>query len=186
VNDTARELGGTLGVAVIGSVFASIYASGLADELSDGPIPADEIAIAQSSVGAGLAVAERMAESAGPEMGAAVRTAVHESFLGGFHAGSWVSAAVVLTGALLALRYLPARPSIDLADDEVRIDGNEHRALLGSFEGVDASDAARAHGNSRTALQGRHVSTPATMRTACTFRQRWVRGGCRTCGGATR
>lgn len=108
VNDTARELGGTLGVAVIGSVFASIYANGLDDALAGVPVPAEEVGIAQTSVGAGIAVAERIATSAGTEAGAAARDAVHQSFLHGFHAGSWVSAAVVLVGAALALRYLPA------------------------------------------------------------------------------
>jgi EmrB/QacA subfamily drug resistance transporter len=113
VNDTARELGGTLGVAIIGSVFASIYAGGLGDALADRQIPAEEVDIARSSVGAGIAVADRVAESSGPEAGAAVRAVVHESFLDGFHTGSWVSAIVVLVGGVLALRYLPARPAIE-------------------------------------------------------------------------
>jgi hypothetical protein len=115
VNDTARELGGTLGVAVIGSVFASIYASGLRDDLGGVGVPVEQVDVATSSVGAGISVAERIAESFGPSAGAAVRTAVHESFLDGFHTGSWVSAAVVLVGAGLAGRYLPARAATEAA-----------------------------------------------------------------------
>ena len=34
VNDTARELGGTLGVAIVGSLFASVYASRLGELLA--------------------------------------------------------------------------------------------------------------------------------------------------------
>ena len=40
VNDTARELGGTLGVAIVGSVFSSVYASRLGEALLGSPVPA--------------------------------------------------------------------------------------------------------------------------------------------------
>ena len=43
VNDTTRELGGTLGVAVLGSVFSSVYGPRLVDALSGVPIPASAL-----------------------------------------------------------------------------------------------------------------------------------------------
>ena len=52
VNDATREVGGTLGVAVIGSVFASLYAAHLEDQA--GGLPADLLARAEESVGAAL------------------------------------------------------------------------------------------------------------------------------------
>ena len=67
VNDTTRELGGTLGVAIVGSVFASIYSSKLGDALSGTPVPAEAVAIAKESVGAAQVVAERATVQAGPE-----------------------------------------------------------------------------------------------------------------------
>jgi EmrB/QacA subfamily drug resistance transporter len=109
VNDTARELGGTLGVAIVGSVFSSVYAVRLADALAGSPVPADAVDTATESAGAGFAVAEQAAATAGPEAGELVRSAVSSAFLDGWHAGSWVSAAVVLVGAVLAWRFLPAR-----------------------------------------------------------------------------
>jgi DHA2 family multidrug resistance protein-like MFS transporter len=140
VNDTARELGGTLGVAVIGSVFASIYASGLGDALAGGTVSAEAIGIAESSVGAGIGVADRVAESVGPEAGAAVRTAVHESFLDGFHAGSWVSATVVLVGAVLALRYLPAHAATEAIPGEpVDVGDDEHSRPADTVNPTDAT-----------------------------------------------
>ena len=57
VNDTTRELGGTLGVAVLGSVFSSVYGPRLADALAGLPIPAPALQAARGSVGATLAVA---------------------------------------------------------------------------------------------------------------------------------
>ena len=55
VNDATRELGGTLGVAVVGSLFASMYADHLADG-AFGRLPGAALAQAQDSVGAALAI----------------------------------------------------------------------------------------------------------------------------------
>lgn len=105
VNDTARELGATLGVAVVGSVFATVYAGRMGDLLSGTPLPADAMALAKQSAGAGQAVAVQ----AGEPTGAAVQAAVNDAFIRGFHAGCWLAAAVVAIGAVLAWRFLPAR-----------------------------------------------------------------------------
>ncbi|MDO8363749.1 MAG: DHA2 family efflux MFS transporter permease subunit [Actinomycetota bacterium] len=109
VNDTARELGGTLGVAIVGSLFASIYAGRLGELLAGSPVPAAAVAIAQQSAGAGAEVARQAGEQAGPTAGELVGNAVNTAFMEGFHAGSWVSAAVVLAGAAMAWRWLPSR-----------------------------------------------------------------------------
>ena len=55
VNDATRELGGTLGVAVVGSVFSSVYAAHLADGLVR-RLPAGALTQAQDSVGAAQAI----------------------------------------------------------------------------------------------------------------------------------
>ena len=109
VNDTARELGGTLGVAIVGSLFASIYASRLGELLAGSPVPAEALATAKESVGAGAAVATVAGEQFGPAAQELVQGAVNTSFMEGFHAGSWVSAGVVFVGAVLAWRFLPSR-----------------------------------------------------------------------------
>ena len=114
VNDTARELGGTLGVAIVGSLFASIYAGRLGELLAGTPVPADALSTAKESVGAGAAVAAAAGEQFGPEAQQLVQGAVNESFMQGFHAGSWVSAAVVAIGAVLAWRFLPSRGHHDV------------------------------------------------------------------------
>ena len=121
VNDTARELGGTLGVAIIGSLFASVYASRLGELLSGSALPADAQRIAGESVGAGVEVARQAGEVAGPQAGSAVKAAVDAAFIDGFRVGSWVSAVVVFAGALIAWRWLPshvAAESSELAVDE--------------------------------------------------------------------
>ena len=109
VNDTARELGGTLGVAIVGSLFASVYSGRLDDLLGASVLPAEALAVAKESVGAGAEVARVTAEQAGPEAGQLVQDAVNVAFLDGFHLGSWVSAGITLLGAAMALRWLPSR-----------------------------------------------------------------------------
>jgi EmrB/QacA subfamily drug resistance transporter len=116
VNDTARELGGTLGVAIVGSVFSSVYASRLGTNLAGTPVPDEALAAAQDSVGAAQEVARQAGTTVGPDAEALVNRAVNDAFIDGWHAGSWVSVAVVLVGALLAWRFLPARAAIPPAN----------------------------------------------------------------------
>ena len=103
VNDATRELGGTLGVAVIGSIYTSLYVS----HLADGPaakLPAGALAAAKESVGAGLqVVGHAPAAIQGPLL-----DSVQASFMSGLHAGCLVAAAVCLVGVLGA-SALPGR-----------------------------------------------------------------------------
>ncbi|MFE3183680.1 MFS transporter [Streptomyces violascens] len=64
VNDTSLELGGSLGIAILGSVLASSYSSHLADATAGSKLPASALATAQDSVGAGYAVAQGIGEQA--------------------------------------------------------------------------------------------------------------------------
>jgi EmrB/QacA subfamily drug resistance transporter len=106
VNDVSREVGGTLGVAISGSVFASLYAPKLGELLAKFNMPAEAVALAKESAGAGFAVAERAPT---PEAADAVRQAVSEAFMHGFHTACFTGAGVALFGALFALKFLPAR-----------------------------------------------------------------------------
>ena len=97
------------GVAIVGSLFASVYSGRLDDLLGGSVLPAEALAVAKESVGAGAEVARVTAEQAGPEAGQLVQDAVNVAFLDGFHLGSWVSAGITLLGAAMALRWLPSR-----------------------------------------------------------------------------
>ena len=107
VNDTTRELGGTLGVAVVGSVFASIYGASLVTALEPLGLPQRVIDAASESMAAALATAQALPGNVGVEV---VRVA-QESFVDGLSTGSLVAAAVALAGAAIALAFLPARQS---------------------------------------------------------------------------
>ena len=105
VNDATREVGGTLGVAVIGSVFASLYA-GQVDRLRT-LLPADLADVAGESVGAAFAVAGQLPD--GPA--GAVRAAAERGFFDGLQAGCLVASGVALVGAVVAAVALPSRPA---------------------------------------------------------------------------
>jgi MFS family permease len=109
VNDVSREVGGTLGVAICGSVFASLYGPKLGELVAKFNLPAEAVALAKESAGAGFAVAEM---SPTPEAAAAVRQAVSEAFMHGFHTACFTGAGVALVGALFALKFLPARRAV--------------------------------------------------------------------------
>ena len=74
VNDTTRQVGGALGVAVLGSVFNSIYTSSVTDGLSGSSLPADAIATAKDSVGGALAVAASIGGAAGSQVAQVARS----------------------------------------------------------------------------------------------------------------
>jgi EmrB/QacA subfamily drug resistance transporter len=105
VNDTTRELGGTLGVAVVGSVFAGIYGSTLLDELRPLGLSNDVLDSAQASTAAALGVAQSLPG----DVGQLVVAAAQSAFMDGLAAGSLVAAGVAAAGSMLALAYLPSR-----------------------------------------------------------------------------
>jgi hypothetical protein len=71
VNEATRLLGGTLGVAVIGSVYASLYAGRLTSALHGG-VPASVDHAAHGSVGAAFAAAEQLDRAGQPALASAI------------------------------------------------------------------------------------------------------------------
>ncbi|MFJ8594184.1 DHA2 family efflux MFS transporter permease subunit [Streptomyces sp. NPDC093598] len=64
VNDTSLELGGSLGIAILGSLLATSYSGHLSDATAGSKLPASSLATAQDSVGAGYAVARGIGDKA--------------------------------------------------------------------------------------------------------------------------
>ena len=111
VNDATRELGATLGVAIIGSVYASLYASGIED--AAGSVPAPALDAASESIGAALAVSSQLGPAGQPLLEAA-----QTAFFDGFQLGCLVAATVLIAGAAFAARYLPSRPTVTELEPE--------------------------------------------------------------------
>ena len=105
VNDTTRELGGTLGVAIVGSVFASVYARRIDSASALTSLPAD----LRSTMKQSTAAAYKVIGQLPPTQAAGVRDAVNHAFLGGLQVGSLVCAAIALIAAVIVAVLLPAR-----------------------------------------------------------------------------
>jgi EmrB/QacA subfamily drug resistance transporter len=105
VNDTTREVGGTLGVAVLGSIMASVYGGRILDALSGTSLPAG----LRAAAGDSLAAALQIAGGVGGAAGRGIAFAAQDAFVQAFQIGSVVTGAVALVGAVIALLFLPAR-----------------------------------------------------------------------------
>jgi hypothetical protein len=108
VNDTTRELGGTLGVAIVGSVLNSAYGANVLHGLVSLGASASTGRLAGQSVVAGMNVAGRFPAP----LQAAAHNAVSTAFMVGLHRGSFVAACTVAVAGLVALAFLPARAAV--------------------------------------------------------------------------
>ncbi|MGW7427647.1 MFS transporter [Streptomyces sp. NPDC054813] len=102
VNNTFRQVGGAVGVAVLGSLLSTTYRNGIAGHL--GALPASDRHTAGESIQATLAVAEKL----GPAGQSLVRPA-NNAFIHAMHLTATGSAAVALAGAAVVLAFLPGK-----------------------------------------------------------------------------
>jgi predicted MFS family arabinose efflux permease len=115
MNDTTRQIGGALGVAILGSVLASSYSSAMAPVVAN--LPAEAAAVAGDSVGGAVAVASQIGAAGIPLLEAA-----GSAFIGGMAIAVWVAAGVALLGAVVTGLFLPARPLETSETEGVRVD----------------------------------------------------------------
>jgi predicted MFS family arabinose efflux permease len=101
VNDTTRQTGGALGVAVLGSILAARFHQ----QMDASALPAPLRHAARDSIGVALAVAKQLPARAAVELHAVARHA----FLSGARLAFLVATLVVLAAAAVAARFLPAR-----------------------------------------------------------------------------
>ncbi len=111
VNDATRLFGGTLGVAVIGSVSASLYTERLAATLP-ASLPPAAVTAARGSVGGALIAAHSIAQAGLAQPAQRLSDVATAAFLHSLTGGCLVAGAVAAAGAVLALALLPARPGV--------------------------------------------------------------------------
>jgi EmrB/QacA subfamily drug resistance transporter len=105
-NSTAMQVGGALGVAVIGSVLSTRYQHTLGPALVGRHVPAVAAQTILGSLGGALAVARIV----GGPLGVALAHIARVGFALGSHSAFLVAAGVTGAGALLILAALPSRP----------------------------------------------------------------------------
>jgi MFS transporter, DHA2 family, integral membrane protein len=104
VNNASRELGASLGVAVVGSIAASQYRSGM-DSLVD-RFPAVDADAARASIAGALRAATDLPDAAARAFTGAAR----EVFVSATHVAVTCGSLLCALGAVAAFRYLPSRP----------------------------------------------------------------------------
>ncbi|MFF1296087.1 MULTISPECIES: MFS transporter [unclassified Streptomyces] len=153
VNDTSIELGGSLGIAILGSLLATSYSGHLADATGGSKLPAATLDTAQDSVGAGYAVAQGIGEQARQVAGQAAKAtdpqqaaqlkaqadqlaagakqmaeAVGSSFSDAVAHTSLIGAVVLGVGTVLVAVLLPGRKkaaeSVEAAAEEKELAGS--------------------------------------------------------------
>ena len=105
-NTTAIQLGGALGVAVVGSLLDTRYQDKMASALAGQHLPHAVMATVENSLGGALAVAAQAGGNAGALLTHLARTA----FVNGMDLGLLTGSVVAIAGCLLVLAWLPARP----------------------------------------------------------------------------
>ena len=104
VNDTTRQMGGAIGVAVIGSIVSGIYAARVDEAAARFRVTGAALSQARSSLGGGLRVAESLGNGA-----TGFTNDVKTAFVSGLSAGLRLASVVVVIAAAVAWRFLPAR-----------------------------------------------------------------------------
>jgi EmrB/QacA subfamily drug resistance transporter len=103
MNDTTRMVGGTLGVAVLGSLLSSGYGADM-ERVTAGLDPR-----AAEFAGESIGAAGRVAERIGGEAGAALSQAADGAFVSAMSTALTAGAGVALAGAVFALVVMPRR-----------------------------------------------------------------------------
>jgi predicted MFS family arabinose efflux permease len=109
MNDTTRELGGALGVAILGTLMNNIYLSDI-KAINALPVastlPAEAMDAIHSSIQGALAVARNPQMPA--EMGNAIADIASHAFVNGMTSAMFISAIVMVAASVVTLALLPA------------------------------------------------------------------------------
>ncbi len=99
VSETSSELGGALGIAILGSIGTAVYRTQVAAAIPPG-IPPEAASAARGTLGGALAVAERLPE----HLGAAVLGPAREAFTHGMQLNAALCALIALGTAVVVAR----------------------------------------------------------------------------------
>jgi predicted MFS family arabinose efflux permease len=136
VNDVSRQLGGALGVAVIGSIVSSAYRSNLRRTVPAGVAPTIAHA-AQKSIGVATAAAASLPARTAVSLTHAANTAYVDAITRGF----FVSAAVMAAAFVVALTMIPARMRAVQNDSEEIVIEDDRDPMPSIIDGLARESA---------------------------------------------
>jgi DHA2 family multidrug resistance protein-like MFS transporter len=141
ISETGAELGGALGISILGSIGIAIYRGDVADGLPAG-VPAEAATIVRDTLGGAVGVAGQLPG----QLGTAVLEVAREAFVQGMQVAAGISAVMAIAVAVLALVVLRnMRPGADSGptDDPDAGPRTEHatqgREVLGAGSATSAA-----------------------------------------------
>ncbi len=103
VNDTVREFGGALGVAVIGSVAATSYVTSMHSELDRFPnLTGADRSMLINNVGAAIHTSQHLGDQADQ-----IATAARAAFVDSMHSSLWIAAGLAFCAAVVTFTQMP-------------------------------------------------------------------------------
>ena len=116
VNDTTRQVGGAMGVAIVGSVLASTYGNKIGDFFAGTAAPAEAVTAAKGSIGGAFGVAAELPA----QLSNTLISTANQAFVEAMHWGVVVAAIATGIGVFVAWFFLPARARVtDMAEQAV-------------------------------------------------------------------
>jgi short subunit fatty acids transporter len=123
MNDTTRQIGGALGVAVLGTLMNNAYLKDIGS--LKGQIPPDAYAAVSNSVQGAHAIAGRI----GAPMGAMIQSVADKAFVSGMTEAMLIAAFVMAFASAFTFAVLPARAHcIEPECDDEEIEAAAHDA----------------------------------------------------------
>ncbi len=111
LNDTVREFGGAIGIALIGSILSAGYTSNVSPATVG--LPANAATAVKEGIGGAFAVAPTLGSN-----GPAVLESARRAFVDGWHLSMWISAVLAIAAAAFTAAWIPRhRQSAVIVDD---------------------------------------------------------------------
>jgi EmrB/QacA subfamily drug resistance transporter len=150
MNDTTRQTGGAIGVAVIGSVLASKFRSSMVSGGRARHLPSAVISATRSDIATALRVAKT---PLGKPVAPVIVSLARSSFVASFHVAALVGTAVIVVAALCVFRWLPARPPEE-APSGNRVPAGAHVAAESGGLAASRGDVGEGEGDGGPARDG--------------------------------
>jgi DHA2 family multidrug resistance protein-like MFS transporter len=105
ISETGAELGGALGIAILGSLGTAVYRNALSSQLPVG-VPSVAAEVARDTLGAAVGIAEQLPD----RVGLALIDVAREAFVQGLHLAAGISALVAIGAAIMVVTVLRGVP----------------------------------------------------------------------------
>lgn len=144
LNDTVRELGMAVGVALIGSVLSAGYSTSVSDATA--MLPPEAAAHVEEGIAGAVGVTQTMAAEGFTAEAAQLWEAARTAFVDGWAGSMWLSAGIAFAAAAAAFLWLPRR-SDDFHVTSAGLPGVEDPATVEASATVEALAAASSASN---------------------------------------